>query len=561
MIASAPAAAIRLLILGSLSVLVSAATPPRTNRLAQEKSPYLLQHAADPVDWHPWGPEAFALAARENKPVFLSIGFSTCLWCHVMQRESFANPEIAALLNKYFVAVLIDREERPDIDRVYMSAADAAGWGGGWPLNLWLTPDKKPFFGGTYFPPEASGERPGLRPLLERVTELWRTRRGDALRDAEDVGRALEASLRVEKSDHAPGAAVLDGGFAAYRLAFDPEHGGFGPPPKFPNPSGLSFLLRYSLRTRNKTALDMVVRTLRAMAVGEIHDRIGGGFHRYAAGAAWNAPHHEKMLSDNAQLASVYLDAYQATKDPKLARVARETLDYMARDLLRPGGGFYTAEDADAGYYSLPTVEERAKHARPSKDDKILSGYNGLALSALAKGGRILDEPRYLEAAKDTARFLRENLYDATAGRLYRRWRDGDRKVPGFAEDYALMIAGLLDLHEAAGDPGTLAWATRLADAQQELFYDEKEGGYYAAASGADESLIVRPLEDTDGALPSAAAVATMNNLRLFALTGRKDFARAAEKTLKRFGVRLARAPRDYPAMLSALDLKLAKSK
>ncbi len=518
----------------------SAAAPPPVNRLAQEKSPYLLQHAADPVDWHPWGPEAFDKATRENKPIYLSIGFSTCLWCHVMQRESFANPEIAALLNASFVAVLVDREERPDIDRVYMSAADAAGWGGGWPLNLWLTPDKKPFFGGTYFPPEALGERPGLRPLLARITELWRTRRGDAIKDSEDFGRALEAYTRVETSARPPGAQVLDGGFDAYRRAFDPVHGGFGPPPRFPLPAGLSFLLRYSARTGNKEARDMAVRTLRAMAAGEIHDRIGGGFHRYAAGAAWSAPHHEKMLSDNTQLASIYLDAYQATKDPELARVARKTLDYLLRDLAHPGGGFYTAEDADAAYYSLPTAEARRERPRPAKDDKILTAYNGLALSALAKGARILKEPRYLKAAEETARFLRENLYDESANRLYRRWRDGERAIPGFADDYAMTIAGLLDLNEAAPDPSRPAWAARLAK---------------APPSVPEENLPPAP-EDAD-----AAAVAAMNGLRLSALTGQKDFALATENILRRFGPRMASAPRDYPAMLSALDFKLARKR
>lgn len=465
-----------------------AAEAPRPNRLAAEKSPYLLQHAADPVDWRPWGPEAFAEAKRENKPVFLSIGFSTCLWCHVMQRESFRNPAIAALLNASFVPVLVDREERPDVDRAYMNAAQAAGWGAGWPLNLWLTPDKKPFFGGAYFPPEARGGLAGLRPLLERVAELWRTRRDDAIRDAEDLARALAA--------RAPG----DTGFEAYRRAFDREHGGFGPPPKFPRPAALSFLLRYSARTGNKEARNMVVRTLRAMAAGEIRDRIGGGFHRYAARADWGSPHREKMLCDNAQLATVYLEASQAAGDPGLAGVGRETLDYLLRDLARPGGGFYTAADADEEYYALTTPEARAKRAPPSKDDKVLAGCNGLALTALAKGARILKEPRYLAAAAETARFLRDNLYDAQARRLYRRWRDGERKVPGFPEDYAFTVSGLLDLHEAGSDGEWLAWARRLAE---------------EPPSEAEKNLPSGPPEDSDGALPSAAAVAASNKLRL----------------------------------------------
>ncbi|MEQ1918648.1 MAG: DUF255 domain-containing protein, partial [Elusimicrobiota bacterium] len=391
--------AIRLLVLCSLSVVASAAAPPPANRLAQEKSPYLLQHAADPVDWHPWGPEAFAKAVRENKPIFLSIGFSTCHWCHVMQRESFQNPAIAAMLDESFVAVLVDREERPDVDRVYMSAAEGAGWGGGWPLNLWLTPKLKPFFGGTYFPPAPRGDQPGLNELLVRIKDLWRTRRDDAIRDSEDIGGALAASFRVPASTVPLRAATLDTAFRAYRLAFDPEHGGFSDAPKFPMPTNLSFLLRYSARTGNKTAREMVSRTLRAMAEGGIHDRIGGGFHRYATDAAWKTPHYEKMLYDNVQLAAVYLEASRALAEPKFANTARETLDYLLRDMARPGGGFHTAEDADEDYYSLPSAEARSKRPRPAKDDKILAGYNGLAVSALAKGAHILEEPRYLEAA------------------------------------------------------------------------------------------------------------------------------------------------------------------
>ncbi|MEK7862110.1 MAG: glycoside hydrolase family 88 protein, partial [Chloroflexota bacterium] len=351
--------------------------------------------------------------------------------------------------------------------------------------------------------PEPRGELPGLNDILARVAELWRTRRDDAIRDSEDIGGALEASFRVEPSSGPLRAATLDTAFRAYRLAFDAVHGGFGGAPKFPMPANLSFLLRYSARTGNKEAREMVARTLRAMSEGGIHDRIGGGFHRYATDAAWKVPHYEKLLADNAQLAAVYLEAHQATRDPEHARVARKTLDYLLRDMARPGGGFHTAEDADEDYYSLPNAEARSQRPRPAKDDKILAGYNGLAVSALAKGARILDEPRYLQAAEKTASFLRENLYDAKTGILYRRWRDGERKVPGFAEDYAFTAAGLIDLYEADFDPQRLAWATRLAETQQALFYDEKSGGYHSTAAGQDEDLIVRPREDADGVLPS----------------------------------------------------------
>lgn len=537
--------AICLLTLCALNALASGTAPLRASSLAKEKSPYLLQHASDPVDWRPWGPEAFAEAKRENKPVFLSIGFSTCLWCHVMQRESFRDPAIAALLNAHFVPILVDREERPDVDRVYMNAARAAGWAAGWPLNLWLTPERKPFFGGSYFPPAPRGGSPGLKDLLARVAELWRTRREDAVRDAEDAGRALEAYSRVEESPGPLDASSLDAAFRAYRSAFDAEHGGFGAAPKFPEPSALSFLLRYHARTGNKAALDMAARTLRAIDRGGLHDRIDGGFHRYASDAAWARPHHEKMLSDNAQLVSVFLEAHRATRDPAFARAGRETLDYLLRVMALPGGGFCAAEDADEAYYALTSAEARAKRPRPAKDDKVIAGHNGLAISALAKGARLLGEPRYLRAAGETARFLRDRLYDAKENRLYRRWRDGERAIPGFAEDYALAAAGLLDLHEASGEAEWLALAERLSRAEP----------------ARDPGLPAPDPDAEDGPLPAAASVAAMNGLRLRALTGRAELGAEAEKTLERFAGRMASAPRSLPAMLCALDFKLSKSR
>lgn len=460
-----------------------------------------------------------------------------------MRRESFSDPAIAALLNEKFIPVLVDREERPDVDRVYMNAAQAAGWSAGWPLNLWLTPERKPFFGASYLPPEAKGELPGLRPLLARVAELWHTRREDAVRDAEDAGRALEAFTRVDQSTGPLKASSLDAAFRAYRSAFDAEHGGFGAAPKFPEPSALAFLLRYHARTGKKEALDMVVSTLRAIERGGLHDKLGGGFHRYATGVDWSRPHHEKMLGDNAQLASVFLDTHRATGDPAFARTAREILDYLLRDMRRPGGGFFTAEDADEEYYALPTAEARARRPRPAKDDKVLAGHNGLAISALAKGAAVLREPRYLDAARETARFLRDELYDAKENRLYRRWREGERAIPGFADDYALTAAGLLDLHAATKEPEWLALAARLAEAEP----------------ARDPNLPSPDLDAEDGPLPAAASVAAMNGLRLRALTGRAEFGAAAEKTLERFAGRMAGSPRSLPAMLCALDFKLSQ--
>ena len=526
----------------ALCSLTSAAEGPRRNALAKEKSPYLLQHAADPVDWRPWGPEAFAEAERDDKPVFLSIGFSTCLWCHVMQRESFRDPAIAALLNTRFIPVLVDREERPDVDRVYMNAARAAGWTAGWPLNMWLTPERKPFFGGSYYPPAPRGGSPGLKDLLARIAESWRTRREDAVQDAEDVGRALAAFSRVEASTAPLDASTLDSAFKAYAQAFDEEHGGFGPGPKFPEPSALTFLLRYHSRSGNGKALAMAVKTLREIDLGGLHDRLGGGFHRYASDAAWARPHYEKMLSDNAQLASVFLDAHRATRDPGFARAARKTLDYLLRDLARPGGGFFTAEDADEEYYALPSVEARSGRPRPERDEKVIAGHNGLAISALAKGAAVLREPRYLKAAQETARFLRDELYDAEENRLYRRWSGGERAIPGFADDYALAAAGLLDLHETTSEAEWLDLAARLAQAEP----------------ARDPGLPAPDLDAEDGPLPAAASASAMNGLRLRTLTGRAEFGVAAEKILERFAGRMASSPRSLPAMLCALDLKLS---
>lgn len=503
-----------------LAALWASGSPAGARGLAAEKSPYLVQHSSDAVDWRPWGPAAFAEAAKADKPIFLSIGFSTCLWCEVMRKESFSNPEIAALLNGSFVPVLVDREERPDIDRAYMSAAAAAGWGGGWPLNLWLTPERKPFFGGNYFPPEAKGGVAGLRPTLARVAELWRTRREDALLDAEDAAKALEAYLAAGKGQAAPASALLDAAYEAYRRDFDAAHGGFGPPPRFPDPDGVRFLLAYSARTGKKEARDMALANLRAIARGGLHDS-AGGFHRYAAGADWSGAHLEKLLSVNAGLAAAYLEAYRATGDKDLAATARETLDYMLLGLGRPGGGFHAAERGG------------------EKDEKILAADNGLALEALALGARVLEEPRYLAAAAETAAFLRNALYDEKAGVLYRRWLDGDRAVPAFEEDYAFLIAGLLEMRRAKADSVDRGWAARLAE---------------AAPAKPDESLLQGPEDD------GAAAVAALNARELAALTGLKSFVRSAEEALKRLAPQAAAAPREHPAVLRALELSLPAS-
>lgn len=632
--------------------LASAATAGRKpNLLINEKSPYLLQHAYNPVDWHPWGEEAFAKARKENKPIFLSIGYSTCHWCHVMERESFSNVKIAGLMNKYFIAIKVDREERPDIDKVYMTAATGAGWGGGWPLNLWLTPDLKPFFGGTYFPPDSRGGRPGLVQLLDRIAELWKTRRDGVESDANRLAGALEKFTKVEGRGGPLDPAALDNGFKTFSASYEPLRGGFGGAPKFPMPANLDFLLRYYARTKEKKALEMTAHTLREMAKGGIHDHIGGGFHRYSTDERWHIPHFEKMLYDNAQIAVNYLDAYRASREPDFAEVARGVLDYVRRDMTHPQGGFYSAEDADSlppelqgkvndsGHeyrkegafylwrqteildaagpgeaeifnyrygvepggnaesdpqgefadknilYAAHSVSEtatrfkrtedetrailatarqrlfraRAKRPRPHLDDKVLVSWNGLMISAFAQGAQTLDDPAYLESSEKAARFIRARLYDAGSNRLYRRWRAGERKVPGIADDYAFLVQGLLDLYEASFRAEWLEWAVRLTEAQNELFYDPRDGGFFMTASGHDKRLLVRVKEDSDNVEPAASSVAALNLLRLSWFTGRKDFREKAEKTLALFAAQMRDQPRSLPRMLVALDYDLAK--
>ncbi len=592
-----------------------------TNRLIYEKSPYLLQHAHNPVDWRPWGPEALEEARRQDKPIFLSVGYSTCHWCHVMERESFQDPSIAALLNRHFVPIKVDREERPDVDRVYMSFVQATTGSGGWPLSVFLTPELEPFFGGTYFPPDNRYGRPGLRYVLERIAEAWQADR----RRVRSSGAAVVAELRrhweAQQSRLEATETVLDSGFNAFRRIFDPTHGGFGEAPKFPRPAVLSFLLRYWERTANSEALQMALATLRAMARGGLRDQLGGGFHRYSVDDRWRVPHFEKMLYDQAQLVVSYLEAWQAAGEEIFAEVARDTLEYLLRDMQHAEGGFCAAEDADSAvdpaqpeqkeegaYYvwtaaqvrsllaepvaswfcahygvgdreayvlaEVRTLEEtaaeagrpveevraalaegrrrlleaRSRRPRPLRDDKILTAWNGLAISAFARAFQVFGEIRYLEAARRAAEFLESRMI--AAGRLLRRYRDGEAAIPGFLEDYAFYVQGLLDLYEAEFDPHRLELALRLTEQQLALFEDRQGGGFFSAA---DAELPLRPRDDYDGAEPSGNSVSVMNLLRLAAMTGRADFHQAAERTLGAFGRQMVRAPESLPLMLAAL--------
>ncbi len=560
------------------------------NRLAQEKSPYLLQHAHNPVDWFPWGPEAFEKAAREDKPVFLSIGYSTCHWCHVMERESFENERIASILNERFVPIKVDREERPDVDRVYMLYVQATTGGGGWPLSVWLTSDLTPFFGGTYFPPESDYGRPGFAEVLEQIDAAWVYDRdrlsASGFQVLKELRRQTEAAGSVAYLD----SSVLESGFMAFRRSFDPKYGGFGDAPKFPRPSVYNFLFREYARTGNREALDMALQTLRAMAAGGIRDLVGGGFHRYSVDERWETPHYEKMLYDQAQLAVSYMEAFQITGETVFAEVARDTLDYVLRDMTDASGGFYSAEDADSAvdsahpevktegaFYHLSQTEmdalragmavretllaARAARPRPDRDDKILTSWNGLMISAFAIGAQALEEPKYLAAARRAAEFLLSRMYDPSTGRLLHRYRNGEAAIPGFLDDYAFFVQGLLDLYEAGFESSHLEAAIRLTATQCELFEDKESGGFWATSDGEPNFLVLRLKDEYDGAEPSGNSVAALNLLRLAGITGDREYKNSAEKTLGAFARQLIEAPTSSPQMLVAVGFNLTQPK
>ncbi|SPE31439.1 conserved hypothetical protein [Candidatus Sulfopaludibacter sp. SbA3] len=616
------------------------------NRLANEKSPYLLQHAHNPVDWHAWGTEAFEKARAESKPIFLSIGYSTCHWCHVMERESFESEKIAAILNEHYVPIKVDREERPDVDRVYMTFVQATTGGGGWPMSVWLTPELEPFFGGTYFPPENRYGHPGFASILGQIAQAWQNDREQILASARDVVRQLQQHVTVEPS--ASGVltvdrAVLDSGFFVFRRTFDPQLGGFGGAPKFPRPSVYHFLLRYYARTKNQEALNMVLLTLREMAKGGMNDQLGGGFHRYSVDERWFVPHFEKMLYDQAQLALAYLEAFQITGEEEFAATARNIFDYVLRDMTAPEGGFYSAEDADSvivpeepdlkgeGAFYIWSAEEirslvpapqaawfcyrygvadggnvandphgeftgknilfrsmtledtaqqfdrpveeisagiaeagrillraRSERVRPQLDDKILTSWNGLMISAFALGGAVLKDSRYAEAARRAAEFLGTQMYSEGSGYLLRRYRQGEAAIPGFLDDYAMAAQGLLDLYEAQFDLSHLQLAIRLTERQRELFEDRTHGGFFST-DARDSSLVMMVKEDYDGAEPSGNSLAAMNLLRLACMTGRAEFRASAERLLGAFGPRLNAAPVALPQMLAACEFFLSE--
>ncbi len=578
------------------------------NRLLNEKSPYLLKHAYNPVDWYSWGKEAFAKAKNDNKPIFLSIGYSSCHWCNVMERESFENEHTASLINKNFIPIKVDREERPEVDAYYMGAVQALTGGGGWPLTVFLTPDLKPFYGGTYFPPEPRYGMPGFPQLLEFVANLWKEKRSEVLANSSEVAKAISTGTSAEPGELRK--AVLDEGYSVLVSSFDQERGGFGGPPKFPLPNASAFLLRYNKRTGKELALRSVLKTLDEMLAGGIRDHVGGGFHRYSTDRTWLVPHFEKMLYDNSLLAKVYAEAYQITRKREYGEVVRETIGWITGEMKDRGGGFYSAQDADTtqgegvfytwtpeemasavgprdaayfdGLYGVtntgnfegrtilhlqPGVSEsdgeratniksklygvRLKRPRPATDTKILTSWNGLAISALAFSGMVLMDETWLEYASKAANFVLEKV--SKDGRLLRRYAGGEAALEGNLEDYAFFVQGLLDLFEATSEPRWLAEAIRLNGVMVEDFEDKENGGFFMSLEAEPAKL----KEGYDGPTPSGNSVAALNLIRLSELRGEEANKLKAERTLKWFAKDIDRQPSAHAVMLVALDLLL----
>jgi len=550
------------------------------NRLAAETSPYLLQHANNPVDWYPWGDEALARAREEDKPILLSVGYAACHWCHVMEHESFEDAATAALMNEHFVSVKVDREERPDIDSVYMDAVVSLTGHGGWPMTVFLTPGGAPFFGGTYYPPEPRHGLPSFPQLLQAIANAWRERRSDIERDA---GAITEQLRRTAEPSHEPlTSSLLTDAVRGLREQFDPEWGGFGPAPKFPPASVLEFLLR-------RGELELATKTLDAMAAGGMYDLVGGGFHRYSVDRQWLVPHFEKMLYDNALLVPVYLHGWLVTGNDRYREVATETLDYMLRELALDEGGFASAEDADTdGVEGLTYTwteddnvphdllhpfehgrfiirgaldpelrarlfEERERRRKPLRDDKAIASWNGLTLTALAEAGRRLGRDDYLDAARSLGEFLLGPLSTAK-GRLYRSWRAGQAKHAGVLEDYADVANGLYELHIATGELRWLEESRRLAMLAIDLFGDPADGGFFLTPRDGEE-LVARKKDFDDHPTPSGNSMLAYVLLHLSRLWGDQELERQAVGVFRFVAPLLPRAPSAFGHALNALDL------
>jgi len=619
-------------------MIMSSDTGQKPNRLAHEKSPYLLQHAFNPVDWYPWSEEAFKKAKEEDKPVFLSIGYSTCHWCHVMEKESFEDREVAQLLNHTFVCIKVDREERPDLDAAYMKVCQTLTDSGGWPLHIIMTPDKKPFFAATYIPKENRYGRAGIKELTEQIKNLWVSKRNELLDSANKIADLFVQRAREEESilsEKKIGENTLHETYLQLAENYDEDNGGFGYAPKFPSPQNLTFLLRYWKRTGYPKALEMVEKTLKSMRLGGIYDQLGFGFHRYSTDSKWLVPHFEKMLYDQATMLMAYAEAFQATRKEEYRQTAHEITTYVLRAMTDSQGGFYSAEDADSEgeegkYYlwteeqidqllpedeaeltkkvfniekngnyeemtteekrltnilhlekplreiaeelkiSLPRLQEllektrldllaaRSKRIRPSRDDKILTDWNGLMIAALAESARVFDKPQYAVAAEKAADFVIEHMLDAE-GRLYHRYRDGNVAILGFLDDYAFFVWGLIELYGSVFDAKYLKLAIELAEKMLIDFWDEPQGGFYQTANFS-EMAIARNKEAHDGAYPSGNSVAALDLIRLARMTGNTRFEEKAAQLIQAFSNDVARLPSAYVQLMIALDFALGPS-
>ncbi len=583
-----------------------------SNQLIHESSPYLLQHADNPVHWYPWGEQALQQAKDKDKPIFLSIGYSACHWCHVMAHESFEDEQVAALLSEHFVSVKVDREERPDLDRIYMNAVQALTGRGGWPMSVFLAPDGRPLYGGTYFPPSRRYGMPSFTEVLLAIADAWQNRRQELLRGGDELVVAIQQQMAVgDVKREGVKRETLDAAFEGVWRGFDSERGGWGDAPKFPQPMTLEFLLRYHHSTDNARALQMVTQTLKAMARGGMYDQLGGGFHRYSVDERWLVPHFEKMLYDNAQLARVYLHAWQVSGEPFFRIITEEILDYVVREMSDPSGGFYSTQDADSegeegkffvwtpgeiravlGEQAEPFLaaygvtergnfegknilelvgsleqRERLSDARrqlfdaresrihPGRDDKVLTSWNGLMLAAFAEAGRVLKRDDYRQIAERNAEFLLNEL-GAPNARLFHTWRDGAAKGNGYLEDYAHLIEGLLELYQATFEPRWYTAAHELAETMIAHFVAPGSG--FFDTSDDHETLIVRPRDLQDNAVPSGNAMAVLGLLRLSGLAVEPRYLKLARVALASMRKMLARYPLGFAQWLIGLDYALA---